>query len=128
MVLQFFVAQVKQFSGFRDTACLEAVHEPALPLLRRAMRERIGYDVAARSLLQLIVADLIRRVQRRFDVASVKEMKTLLPVMRPDAGEKVGLQLEAHRHAIVLRLGRVQARFIDALGITEESLHVMAYL
>ena len=52
-----------------DVARGEAGLEPALALRRRAVRERVGHGVAARLLLQRVVADRRRGVQRRIDVA-----------------------------------------------------------
>ena len=57
------------------------------------MGPRFGIDLALRLLLNAIVADGRRGVQRLVDLAGL-ELTTLLRVVGPHAGEAVGLQLE----------------------------------
>src|SRR5262249_54985323 len=53
---ELVVRQAEQKAGPVDVAGVEALVEPALPLLRGAVRERVGHHAAARHLLQPVVA------------------------------------------------------------------------
>src|SRR5581483_602988 len=110
-----------------DVAGLESGLEPARTLRRGAVRERIGHGVAARLLLQRVVANLRGGIERGFDVAFLQPMKLRLRAVAPDAGETVGLEFDAHRQT---------ARPLHALAATfeilflahdaDQVLHVMA--
>ncbi|MFO0841796.1 MAG: malto-oligosyltrehalose synthase [Gemmataceae bacterium] len=126
--VRLLVAQLEQRPRLLDAAGLEPALEPAHPLRRRAVRERVGHDPAARLLLQVVVADLVRRVQGRLDVAGVEEVVLPLPVVRPDAGEVVGLQLQPHRHLVVLGLRHRLPGLVHAGGVAEQPLDVVADL
>src|ERR1700731_2929810 len=88
----------------RDLAAVEAVGEPALALLRRAVGEGVGHDVALHLLLQPVVADRGRGLQGLVDVAGIEEMMLLLGAVRPYAGETIGLQLDTHLKLVRLDL------------------------
>ena len=67
--------------------------------------------------------------KRGVDVAGLQQLPLLLGVMRPDAGEAVGLQLDAHLHAVGLDLRAGRALRLLHLGQdAEQVLHVMADL
>lgn len=84
------------------------------------MRERIRHDLARGLLLQAVVADGRRRVQRLLRVARFEDAPHPFRVMRPDAGEKVGLEIEPHRQAVGLRLAQPDALAVDLVGDAEE--------
>ena len=52
-----------------ELAAVEAALEPGHALLRRAVVEAFGNDIALHLLLQRVVADLLRGVQRLFEIA-----------------------------------------------------------
>ena len=112
-----------------DGAFLEAGREPALALLGAAVGEAVRHHGALRFPLQRVVADRGRRLQRRVDVARIEELVLRLGVVRPDAGEAVGLQLDLHLHAIGLRAVAGGALRLLHLGQdAEQVLHVVADL
>src|SRR5690606_3364790 len=80
-----------------QVAALEAAAEPAHALLGAAVGEALRRDAALGLFLQAIVADRRGRRQRRFEVALLEDLAAAVRMMRPDAGEAVGLQLHAHR-------------------------------
>src|SRR5688572_6199141 len=88
-------------------ARLEAGHEPLLTLRRRAVGEAIRHHAALSFLLEHVVADRGRGLQRRLDVAGLQQLPALLGVMRPDTAEAIGLQfdtdLDAVRYHLVAR-------------------------
>ena len=86
---------VSQAAGL---AALVADREPVLALGRRAVRPRVAVDPALRRLLDPVVADRRGRVQPVGDVGlgQVGQIAGLGGVVRPDAGEAVGLELGAH--------------------------------
>ena len=97
-----------------DAARLDAALEPVDALRAGAVREGLGHDRALRLALQRVVADLRGGVERRLDVARLEAPALLLlRTGRPDAGEAVGLQLDAARSARWLaprRRGRAARR------------------
>ena len=109
---------------------LKPVDEPALALLGAAVGEAVRHHGALRSPLQRIVADRGRRLQRRVDVARIEELVLRLGVVRPDAGEAVGLQLD-HAPAVWLDCARSPEAALRLLHLgqdAEQVLHVMADL
>src|SRR5262249_21460533 len=111
-----------------DRAFLQPGLEPPLTLLRRSVREGIRHHVAAGLLLQTVVADRGCRAQRRIDVARLQQLPALLGLVRPDAGETIGLQLDAHLDAIGLRLVDALLELMRLRQDTELVLHMMADL
>ena len=77
----------------RGRTTFPALLEAGDALRRRAVRERLGLDVALRALLERVVADLRRGVERLVDVAEVEDLAAVR-VLRPRAGEAIGLQLD----------------------------------
>src|SRR5438105_5670969 len=94
--LQPLVRQVKELGCAGDVAGLEALFEPAGALGGGAVGEGIGDDAAAGLLLEAVVADLEGGVEGGVEVAGIEEVVLLLSVVGPDAGEVIGLELEAH--------------------------------
>src|SRR5688500_625365 len=86
-----------------DVAGLVAFAEPADALLGRAVGERFRYDVPLGAALKIIVADDAGGAQRFFDVAGFHDMLGPVGVMGPEAGEEIGLELEANRELVVFR-------------------------
>src|SRR5258705_9805284 len=93
-----------------DRAGPEPGHEPALALLRAAVREAVGHHVALRLALQRVIADRRRRAHGGLDVAGLEEWRLALALQvvvlepRPHAGETVGLQLDPHLDLVGLGL------------------------
>ena len=59
------------------------------------MREAVGHDITLRLLLQGIVADRGGGVKRVLDIALLEDLEALIGICGPDAGEAIGLQLDA---------------------------------
>src|SRR5262245_14212677 len=74
-----------------DVPRLEPRHEPAGALLRGAMGESIGHDIALRLSLQPVVADGRCGLHRRLHVARFDEVPGVLRMMRPHAAKAIGL-------------------------------------
>ena len=110
----------------RHLALFQADREPALALRRGAMGEGVGHDVAARLLLQAVVADRRRGLQGCFDVARLDRLPALVGMIGPDAGETVRLQFDPHLDAVGLRLAAGRAlRVLRLRQDAEQVLHVM---
>src|SRR4029077_18893209 len=86
----------------RHRAGLQSIGEPAGALRRRAMGEAVGDDVATALLLQTVIADGGRGLQRSFHVARLDEFPFRLRVIGPNAGKAVGLQLDHVAEALWL--------------------------
>jgi len=77
--------------------------------------------------LQHVVADRGCGLERRFDIARIKELPLLLRMVRPNARETVGLQF--NQYLYVIRCSGIRA-YLLLPGLrqgSEEVLHVMAY-
>src|SRR6478735_5693213 len=85
-------------------AGLETARQPVLALRRRAVRPLLGSDRAGGALLLEVAADHGGRPQRVLEVGP-RELVALVGGVLPDAGEAVGLELEAYRARV--RAGRV---------------------
>ena len=105
-------------------AALVADREPVLALGRRAVRPRLRVDLALRLLLDPVVADRRGGIEPVRDVGLGQSIDVagLRGVVRPDAGEAVGLQLGAHRAAGRARSARAAAES------AEQVLDVVAVL
>ena len=55
------------------------------------------------SLLEGIVADGVRALDRRFQVAALEDMKLPIGLMRPDTRQVIGLEFEPDRVAFIVR-------------------------
>src|SRR6187397_2988331 len=86
----------------RRVAALVAGREPLLALLRRAVRPRVGIDLALRRLLDAVVTDRRSRVEgvRDLGVGDLLEITGGCCVVGPDTGEAVGLELGPDRAAL----------------------------
>src|SRR2546426_274451 len=99
------VRRVERIAG-PDGAFAETGRKPALALFGAAVGEGIRHHVAGRLALQRVVADRRRGPHRRLDVARLDERRpalvllALVLVIRPYAGETVGLQLHLHLQPI----------------------------
>src|SRR4029450_3049156 len=101
--------------------------EPAHALLRGAVGEGFGRHVAARLLLEAVVADGGGSLEPGLDIARIEEVPPL-GVEAPHAGEAVGLELHRHRERVAAAPARARALRRDLLGDADEVLHVMADL
>ena len=68
------------------------------------MGKTIRHDIALHLLLQAVIPDGRRGLQRLIDVPGLKEIVLLLSTVRPHAGEAVRLQLDSHLQLNCLRL------------------------
>ena len=66
--------------------------------------------------------------ERFVDVARFDDVLGCVGVMRPDAGEKIGLQLQPDRELVVFGLADAAARSLHFVRDAEQVLHVMADL
>src|SRR5262249_4172993 len=93
------------------------------------MGESVGHDIALRFSLQAVVADGGRGLQRLIDVARIEEVVLSLRAVRPDAGEAIGLQFDAHLQRVAVRLaGRRLLLLAHPRQNAELVLHVVADL
>ena len=93
------------------------------------MGEGVGHDIAARLLLQPVVADRGGRLQCRLNVARLDRVPALVGMMRPHPGIAVGLQFDPHLDAVCRRLaagGALRRRRLRQNA--EQVLHVVADL
>src|SRR5690606_25228618 len=111
-----------------DLAALGAGTEPANPLLRAAMGEGLRHDDALGALHDVVVAHCRRGAHGLLDVARLEPAPRLLRMVGPDAGEAVGLQLEAYRELVVVALVQLPARLVHLLHCAQEVLDVLADL
>src|ERR1043166_3261285 len=107
-------------------AGIQAALEPAHALRGRAVREGLRHHAPLRLFLQTVVADRRRGVERLGDIARI-ELVHRAGVVSPYAGIAVGLELHAHRGAVLLGL-RARARRFHLLERPRQLLHVMADL
>src|SRR5581483_4991373 len=105
-------------------AGLVAGREPVLALLGGAVRPLLGPHAALELLLEAVVADGGRGVERVGDVrvGRRREVASFCCVARPDAGVAVGLQLDAHAAALrpgpmVLRLRQCPGDVLNVVAI-----------
>src|SRR6516162_9856994 len=99
------VAQLEEVFHPSQVAGLEAGAERFDALGRRAMRVLLGRRESGGVFLQTVVSDRVGGLDGRVDVSIFDELELLLAVVRPDAGEIVSLQLQAHGPLIRFRLG-----------------------
>ena len=127
--LQFRFSELEEQFRLLEIARLQPASEPADALLARAVRERIGDDIPARLLLQLIVADRCGSLHRCLDIAPLQDLPRAIGMMGPHPRQKIGLQLQPHREFIRFRLaagGLLEGLYFVAP--TEQVLHVMTDL
>src|SRR5688572_24864414 len=106
----------------------QARREPALPIGRGAVRERVGRHRTPGAALQSVVANGSRRGQAFFDVAGLEHAHGLIRVIGPDAGEAVGLQLHRDLQTVGTGFVRSLLRRANLVRGAEQRLHVMADL
>src|SRR6266576_7361565 len=114
-----------------DRALFEPGLEPAHALLRGAVGEGVGDDLAPAAFLrslQCVVADRRRGSQRRLHVAGVEELQALLRAVRPYPGEAVGLQLHLDLEMVRLRLPHAALQLLRLGQDAEQVLHMMTEL
>src|SRR5262252_7960089 len=70
--------------------------KPARALLRGAVGEGVGHDIALRLSLQAIIADGRRGLHRRLHVAGFDELPRFFGMVRPYSGKAISLQFDPH--------------------------------
>src|SRR5690606_19799294 len=110
-----------------EPAVAQAVGEPGHALLGRTVVEAFRNDVALGALLQRVITDLVGGIQRLLDVALLQQA-LLRGVMRPDAGEAVGLQLDTGRQAIGFHLAHALPLAVEFRQHADQVLDVVADL
>src|SRR4051812_43116518 len=114
----------------RVAACklarFQAGDEPARALRRGSVREGVGHDVALASPLQTVIADRGRGLHGRLDVAGLDQPPLFLGVVRPYAGEAIGLQLDPHLELVGLGLVQAALHLLHLRQNAEQVLHVMS--
>src|SRR5215475_2927904 len=111
MSLPSKLSRVKRVAA-RRRARFEAGGEPTHALLRRAVRKRIGNDVALSLLLQHVVANGRCGLQCGLDIARLEELPFLLRAVCPYACKAVRLQFDTHLDLV-------------GLGPTHAALHLL---
>src|SRR5262249_472140 len=102
--------------------------EPARPLFRRTMGERVGYDVALHPSLEAIVTDGGRRLHGGFDVARLEETPLLLGVIGPHPCEAICLKFDLDLELVGGNLIQATLRILSLRQEPEQILHVVADL
>ena len=92
---------------------------------RTAVREGIRDDGLAGIALQGVVADGARGAEPFLDVPGLEEVRRLVRVVRPDAREAVGLQLEPDGKLVRFDLVDALLQLVHAARDTEQGLHVV---
>ena len=85
------------------------------------MREGFRHHIALRLLLQPVVADGGSGIEALLDVAILEDLGGGICLLRPDAGEAVGLQLHLHREGVGVGLGGAHAGLGDLVGNAEQT-------
>jgi hypothetical protein len=76
--------------------------------------------------LKSVIANCVGSAHRFFNIASFDDVLDPVGIPRPNAGQKICLQLEPDRELIVFRLTNSTARRLEAIGDTEQILNVMS--
>ena len=76
--------------------------------------------------MKSVIANRARRAHRFFDIAGFDNVLDPVGITRPNACQKIGLQLEPDRELIVFRLTHSTARRLHTIGYAEQILHVMS--
>ncbi len=92
------------------------------------MGEAFRYHAALGGALKPVVADRGGGVQPFLDVALFQDVARVLRLVRPDAGQAVGLQLDAHLQRVALGLVQPPLQLLRAVQHAQQVLHVMAHL
>src|SRR5688572_30305817 len=90
------------------------------------MRKRIGHNISLGSFLEAIIADRISRVQRFFNVTAFQYIFSL-SIMCPHASQKIGLQLQLNRIAVVLGFIYLPAQTAHLSGSAIKVLDMMSH-
>src|SRR6476646_2453401 len=70
--------------------------EPAIALGGAAVSELLGVHKTTRALLQSVIHDRVHGLDGRFHIARLDKVEHTLAMVRPYAGEIIGLQLQSH--------------------------------
>src|SRR2546422_4660905 len=105
--------------AFIEIACRVAGLEPLLALRCRSVRPLLGHDTTLRLLLDAIVADGRRGVERLRDlrVRGLYEVSGVGGVLRPDPRKAVGLELETNGLRVRARLQQEVELVLDVVAV-----------
>ncbi|MNR50977.1 hypothetical protein D3C85_1705760 [compost metagenome] len=79
--------------------------------------------------LQVVVTEGGRGLQGGLDIARLQPVQAFLCMVRPDAGQAIGLQLRTHLQAAIAGDGLlVEQGLLEGFGKSQLELHVMADL
>ncbi len=92
------------------------------------MIERFRHHIALRPLLQVVVADLKRSIDRFLYVAILKRVELLVVVSRPHACEIISLKLQPHTYLVCLSLAQSAHLCVCLVEYAELILHGVSYL
>src|SRR5262245_21985544 len=118
--LKLVIRQLKQLLHPTQIPRAKPLSEPPLPLLARPVRERIRHHRTARLLLQTIITNLERSVERLVHIARVEEIELLLPMVGPHACQKISLQLQPHGRMVRLHGITAAANLLNLPGIPKQ--------
>ena len=90
------------------------------------MREAFRTRNPAGFLLQCVIADLTRGVHRLFEIAGLDHAEPVAHLFAPDAGQTIGLQFDAHRNLVGLRVADLGAQAVGLAQNAQLVLHMMA--
>ena len=91
------------------------------------MRERIGHDIALCLPLQSIITDGCRCLNSQLDIAGLNDAPLFFRVVRPNACQAIGLQLDANLELIAASLIDTALNFLHSGQDAEQVLHMVAY-
>ena len=92
------------------------------------MVESIGHGISLCLLLQVVVAYPRSHIDALFDIAILERAEHLMVMISPDAGQEVGLQLQADTDAVALLLAHSAHLLVGLVQDSEQVLHVVAHL
>ena len=77
--------------------------------------------------LQRVIADLPGGIHRLHQIATLQTIKPGIGGLRPDAGQTIGLQFDAHRQGVAFLLADLRALAVDLIEDPQRILHMMGH-
>ena len=102
--------------------------KPFRPLGTGAMGKAVRHRHLTGVALQRVIADLLGRVDRLFEITGINGAELLFHIAAPDAGQTIRLQLDPDRDCVAFRLRHLIA---DLVGLAQNAklvLHMMSNL